>query len=82
MTNGLCLFGSEFYKGITVLTRLTFEERERLAHAEGFTNTAELFAKIADLEHAARVLLRALDRAPDINATISNAADALWEALE
>ena len=65
-----------------MLTRLTFEERERLAHAEGFTNTAELFAKIADLEHAARVLLRALDRAPDINATISNAADALWEALE
>jgi hypothetical protein len=37
-----------------MLTRLTYEERERLAHAEGFTNTAELFAKIADLEHALR----------------------------
>ena len=64
------------------LTRLTFEERERLAHAEGFTNTAELFAKIDDLQHAARALLRALDHAPDINDTINNAADALWEALE
>lgn len=65
-----------------MLTRLTFEERERLAHAEGFTNTAELFAKIADLEHAARALLRALDRAPDMNDDINNAIDALWEELE
>jgi hypothetical protein len=65
-----------------MLNRLTFEERERLAHAEGFTNTAELFAKIADLEHAARALLRALDRAPDMNDDINNAIDALWEELE
>jgi hypothetical protein len=65
-----------------MLSRLTFEERERLAHAEGFTNTAELFAKIADLEHAARALLRALDRAPDMNDDINNAIDALWEELE
>jgi hypothetical protein len=65
-----------------MLSRLTFEERERLAHAEGFANTAELFAKIADLEHAARVLLRALDRAPDMNDDINNAIDALWDELE
>jgi hypothetical protein len=65
-----------------MLTRLTFEERERLAHAEGFTNTAELFAKIDDLQHAARVLLRALDHAPDMDDDINNAIDALWEELE
>jgi len=64
------------------LTRLTFEERERFAHAEGFTNTAELFAKIDDFQHAARTLLRALDHAPDINDDISDAIDALWEALK
>ena len=67
-----------------MLTRLTFEERERLAHAEGFTNTAELFAKIADLEHAARVLLRALDLyAPkDMGDEIEAAMDALGDELE
>ena len=65
-----------------MLSRLTFEERERLAHAEGFTNTAELFAKIADLEHAARVLLRALEHAPYMGEEIETAMDALWKELE
>jgi hypothetical protein len=31
---------------------MTLEERERLAYAEGFTNTAHLFARIADLQRA------------------------------
>ena len=32
------------------LLRLPASEAERLAYAEGFTGTAELFARIADLE--------------------------------
>ena len=32
------------------LTRLPAAEAERLAYAEGFTGTAELFARIAALE--------------------------------
>ena len=66
-----------------MLTRLTYEERERLAHAEGFTNTAELFAKIADLELAALTLLQALDlHAPkDMGDEIDAAIDVLREEL-
>ena len=61
----------------------TYEERERLAHAEGFTNTAELFAKIADLEHAASTLLQTLDLyAPDLGDEIAAAIDAMREQLE
>jgi hypothetical protein len=65
-----------------MLTRLTFEERERLAHAEGFINTAELFAKIADLEHAARTLLDALQHAPDMGEEINQAIHVLWSEIE
>jgi hypothetical protein len=42
------------------LTRLPAAEAERLAYAEGFTGTADLFARIAQLEHAAQVLLNVL----------------------
>ena len=66
-----------------MLNRLTYEERERLAHAEGFTNTAELFAKIADLEHAASNLLMALDlHAPDLGDEINAAIDGMREQIE
>ena len=66
-----------------MLTRLTYEERERLAHAEGFTNTAELFAKIADLELAALTLLQALDLyAPDLGDEINAAIDGMREQIE
>ena len=65
-----------------MLNTLTYEERERLAHAEGFTNTAELFAKIADLELAALTLLQALDLyAPDLGDEINAAIDVLREEL-
>ena len=40
------------------LTKLPADEAERLAYAEGYTGTAALFARIADLEHAAQTLLR------------------------
>ena len=36
------------------LMTLPAEEAERLAYAEGFTGTAELFARIARLEQACR----------------------------
>ncbi len=42
------------------LTRLPAAEAERLAYAEGFTGTADLFARIAQLERAAQVLLNVL----------------------
>jgi len=38
--------------GEIMLTNMTTEERERLAHAEGFTEAAALLARVADLEHA------------------------------
>ena len=43
------------------LMKLPASEAERLAYAEGFTGTAELFARLATLEHAAQTLLTALD---------------------
>jgi len=43
-----------------MLNRLTYEERERLAHAEGFTNTAELFGTIDDLQRTTAQLRGAL----------------------
>jgi hypothetical protein len=66
-----------------MLNRLTYEERERLAHAEGFVNTAELFAKIADLEHAARTLINAFelyggnDLGDEINAAVGTLREEL-----
>lgn len=36
------------------LMNLPAEEAERLAYAEGFTGTAELFARVARLEQACR----------------------------
>jgi hypothetical protein len=38
------------------LLRLPPEEAERLAYAEGFTGTAQLFARIVDLEHEVKHL--------------------------
>ena len=43
------------------LNRMTAEERERLCHAEGFTEAAKLFARIDELETVAAALLEALD---------------------
>lgn len=43
------------------LTKLLPEDAERIAYAEGFTGVGELFARIADLEHALYVLLDAIE---------------------
>lgn len=43
------------------LTKLPADEAERLAYVEGYTGTAALFARIAELEHAAQTLLNLID---------------------
>lgn len=43
------------------LTKLTPDEAEAIAHAEGFTGVAAMFARISDLEHAIYVLLNELE---------------------
>ena len=43
------------------LTKLPPEDAERIAHAEGFTGVAAMFAQIADLQHAIHVLLNELE---------------------
>jgi hypothetical protein len=43
------------------LENLTATEAERLAHAEGFTGTARLFGRIADLQRALGEAVAALE---------------------
>jgi phosphoribosyl-ATP pyrophosphohydrolase len=65
-----------------MLTNMTIEERERLAYAEGYPEAARLLARIADLEHAAVVLLNHLDmHAGDLGDEINGAIDDLREVL-
>jgi len=42
------------------LTKLTPDEAEAIAHAEGFTGVSTMFARISDLEHALYILLDAV----------------------
>ena len=56
-----------------MLTTLTLSERERLAYAEGYTETAALLAEMADIENHADTLENALEDAKDrLNDTESN----------
>jgi hypothetical protein len=43
------------------LTKLPPEDAERIAHAEGFTGVATMFAQIADLQHAIYTLIDAIE---------------------
>jgi hypothetical protein len=64
------------------LLKLPASDAERIAYAEGFTMAAELFARIAELEHAASVLLNQLDlHGRDLGDEIDAAIDQLREAL-
>ena len=64
------------------LTKLPADEAERLAYAEGFTGTAALFARIAELENAAHALLGTLEvLGGDLDADIIKAMDQLREVL-
>ena len=43
------------------LTKLTPDDAERIAYAEGFTGVAAMFAQIADLQNAVYLLLDAIE---------------------
>lgn len=57
------------------LTRLPAAEAERLAYAEGFTGTADLFARIAALEAERDSLQAQLDDLPNESERDQNARD-------
>lgn len=57
-------------------TKLPAADAERIAYAEGFTGTAALFARIAELENAAHALLGG-----DLDADIVKVMDQLREVL-
>lgn len=64
------------------LSKLPASEAERLAYAEGFTGTAELFGRIAALEDATQNLLGTLDvLGGDLAPDIIQAANKLREAI-
>lgn len=63
--------------------KIPASEAERLAYAEGFTNTAALFARIDALETAAQNLLGSLDvLGGDVDPDIIKAAIELREVLK
>lgn len=60
------------------LMKIPASDAERIAYAEGFTGTAELFGRIAALEAAAFALLGELDvLGGDLDPGIIEAADKL-----
>ena len=64
------------------LTKLTPDEAEAIAHAEGFTGVATMFAQIGDLQHAAYVLLNEIDLYKgDLPDEVNGAIDQLRELL-
>lgn len=63
------------------LENLTAPEAEALAYAEGFTGTARLFARIADLQRALGQAVAALETIKEDMHTIKHARGAAAEAL-
>lgn len=64
------------------LMKLPATDAERLAYAEGFTGTAELFGRIAAMEAAAYALLGELEvLGGDLDPGIIQAANQLREVL-
>ena len=61
------------------LMNLPAAEAERLAYAEGFTGTAELFAKIADLERLQTQALDLVENVQDLICQINQFVDDLEE---
>lgn len=65
------------------LMKIPASDAERIAYAEGFTGTAELFGRIAALEAAAFALLGELDvLGGDLDPGIIEAADKLREVAD
>ena len=64
------------------LTKLKPDEAEAIAHAEGFTGVATMFARISDLEHAAYMLIQCLeDWGNELPTETAQALDNLRELL-
>jgi hypothetical protein len=64
------------------LTKLTPDEAEAIAHAEGFTGIAAMFARISDLEFAADTLIQRLeDWGNELPTETAQALDHLRELL-
>ena len=59
------------------LTKLSADEAERLAYAEGFTGTAALFARIAELENLLQIALEYFDARSSVPDWVEDAREAL-----
>ena len=59
------------------LTKLPADEAERLAYAEGFTGTAALFARIAELENLLQTALEYFDACSSTPDWVEDAREAL-----
>ena len=63
------------------LMQLPANEAERLAYSEGFTGTAELFARLSDAEHAAQSAQDALAHVQEARSAFP-AEDCLQNVIE
>ena len=59
------------------LTKLPADEAERLAYAEGFTGTAALFARIAELENLLQIALEYFDASSSTHDWVDEAREVL-----
>jgi hypothetical protein len=64
------------------LENLTATEAEALAYAEGFTGTAKLFARIADLQRALGQAVAALEAIAESNSDTMNTKQRRGAAAE
>lgn len=59
------------------LTKLPAAEAERLAYVEGYTGTAALFARIAELENLLQIALEYFDARSSVPDWVGDAREAL-----
>ena len=59
------------------LTKLPADEAERLAYVEGYTGTAALFARIAELENLLQIALEYFDARSSVPDWVKDAREAL-----
>ena len=59
------------------LTKLPADEAERLAYVEGYTGTAALFARIAELENLLQTALEYFDARSSVPDWVEDAREAL-----
>lgn len=59
------------------LMKIPASDAERIAYAEGFTGTAELFRRIAELEHLLEIALEYFDARTSTPDWVEDAREAL-----